>query len=368
MRPLDEAWWKQVLAGSSGTLHAPDSDEHYVVLPRTADPRVVVDPMSPPAVRDAVQRFASSRTTNKAIRVVAGASSRFLTKTNGAWAIAASADGVTLREYLSDLVGEPVRLSIAVGPPRPNRKPVIRCYGERGLVAVAKLGPSPHTAEMVNNEARWLGALDSAPLDGVTTPELLHVGSYAGSALLVMRALDLDSDLGLDFGDVPIEVVRELSDRYRGDERLIDTQWWHDLARRIEHRDLRPVAAQIAEVQLNPLFNDIQISAWHGDWSPWNMGRAPDGALCIWDWERSMIGVPVGFDLLHLHFQYGAGLDGADSDLRALGVPDGHHRLIKRLYLFEVCARHADADARSGDRYDRALQALSDISHHGVAG
>lgn len=366
MRPLDEGWWKRVLAGAGGELHAESSDERYVVLPRAADPRVVVDTMSPQAVRDAVQRFASSRTQNKAVRTVAGVTSRVFTKTKGSWAIAPPIDGVTLREHLSTVIGEPVRLSIAVGPPRPNRKPVIRCYGERGLVAVAKLGPSPHTAEMVDNEARWLTALDSSPLDGVTTPRLLHSGSYAGSALLVMDALDLDSDLGLDFGQVPLAVVRELTDRYRGDERLIDTQWWHDLGRRLERPELGLVVAQVAGVQLDPRFNDIEISAWHGDWSPWNMGRTPAGDLCIWDWERSMVGVPVGFDVLHLHFQYGEGLDGAGGDLRGLGVPDSHHSLVKRLYLFEVCARHADADALAGDRYARAMQALAELGQSGV--
>lgn len=361
MRTPDDSWWTQVLAGPGGDLTAADSDERYVVLPSTKAPRVVVDRSSPLAVRDAVERFASARTQSRLVRSAVGAGAQLLAKSKGSWAVRAPRGSETLCEHLSAILGESVRLSVAVGPPRPNRKPVVRCYGEAGLVAVAKLGPSPHTAEMVGNEARWLGVMASQPLTGVTVPTVLHSGSFGGSALLVMSALDLVSDLGMAFEDVPLPVVRELSDRYLGEETLMDTPWWRDLGRRVGKPGSSAARATIAESQQDPLFNEIRVSAWHGDWSPWNMGRSTAGDLCIWDWERSMIGVPVGFDVLHLHFHYGSGLDSADADLRIVGVPDAHHQLLKRLYLVEILARHADAAALSGQRYDAVLSALHDL-------
>lgn len=358
MPTLDESWWVRVLAGPGGELHATTSTERYIAMPRPSDPRVVVDRASPIAVREAVERFVSSRTANARVRSMAGRSSALLTKSKGSWAVSPSRASDTLRTHLCDVLGTEVWLSVAVGPPRPNRKPVIRCYTDAELVAVAKLGPDPHTAEMVRNESCWLRALTEDPLVGVRTPTLVHEGTFGDSALLVMAAMDLDSDLGLDFADVPLTVVEEFTDRHRDTVGLHESSWWLELPGRLDRPELSAIAEQVRRVEGNPLFAELTTSAWHGDWSPWNMGTAPNGELFVWDWERTTVGVPVGFDLVHLHFQYGSGLDGADSDLRALNVPDLHHDLVKQLYLFEVCARLADADVLQGERHSHALDAL----------
>jgi hypothetical protein len=219
---------------------------------------------------------------------------------------------------------------------------------------------------MVINEARWLDAMAARPLSGVITPPLLHAGRYGDSELLVMGALDLETDLGIEFSEVPIGVAREFSDRYDDGARVVDTQWWHDLRRRVDHPLLASVAAQVFQAQDHPLFSDLRISAWHGDWSPWNMGMTSGGKLGIWDWERAMIGVPVGFDVLHLHYQYGSGLGDADGDLEQLGVPREQHRLVKCLYLFEICARHTEAGVLDSERHATAMGALDALTRSDV--
>jgi hypothetical protein len=70
-----------------------------------------------------------------------------------------------------------------------------------------------------------------------------------------------------------------------------------------------------------------------------------------WDWEYSDPDVPVGFDLLHWHFQrllspadgtLEAGeraVDAAAPRLSRLSVDPGHHRLVASLYLLEMFTR-----------------------------
>jgi len=125
---------------------------------------------------------------------------------------------------------------------------------------------------------------------------------------------------------------------------------------------LDSVQAQLAQMSQENEFGAVEISAWHGDWSPWNMGWSSTGKLCIWDWERAAVGVPTGFDILHLHYQYGEGLEAADADLELLGVPREHHRIVKRMYLFELCARHCEAGALTSDRHAKVVSALGSLS------
>ena len=187
MTTLNESWWAKVLGGPESDLHAASSTERYVVLPRASDPRVAVDQSDPQALRDAVQRFVGNRIGSAVSSPIAGGASAILARRRPTWGV--SSPGHTLREHLSDVLGREVRLSIAVGPNRPNRKPVIRCYADSQLVAVAKMGPDPHTAKMVHNEGVWLKKLGGKPFEGIVTPQFLHSGLF-GCLLYTSDAAD----------------------------------------------------------------------------------------------------------------------------------------------------------------------------------
>ncbi len=358
MTELDEAWWSRVLGGPGGSLHVSSSSERYVLLPRASDPRVVVDIDDPQAMKDAVNRSLGSRGM-RGMKPLAGGATAILSRRRPSWSVD-SPDG-TLREYLSDILEQEVRLSIAVGPPRPNLKPVVRCYADSRLIAVAKMGPDPHTAAMVDNEARWLDTMAAQPLSGTVTPPLLHRGQYGTSEVLVTRALDLVEDLAVSFDEVPIEVIKELSERFADSVSVSESAYFYELRRRLDRPELASIAAQAASLREESTFSELAVSAWHGDWSPWNMGRLQNGKLCIWDWERSTVGVPTGFDIVHLHFQYGSGLAAADADLARIGIPDSHWNLLKRLYLFELCARHGEGEALGTEIHQRVLDALDGL-------
>ena len=89
---------------------------------------------------------------------------------------------------------------------------------------------------------------------------------------------------------------------------------------------------------------------WHGDWVSWNLAGLR-GEAYAWDWEYSDPSAPVGFDLLHWHFQHRLAqddgnlenatltLDRATTGLAALGVPPAGQRLTASLYLLEMLTR-----------------------------
>jgi hypothetical protein len=79
-----------------------------------------------------------------------------------------------------------------------------------------------------------------------------------------------------------------------------------------------------------------------------------DGGFVVWDWEHAATAAPVGFDVLHFHFQLrfiGERRPLADSlreaaaaargSLRSLGVDDPG--LLARLHLLELALRYEAA-------------------------
>lgn len=368
MTELGELWWRNVLAGPDGELKEQDpkqagggSVEKYVVLPRLSDPRVVVDQDCSAGLSDSVERMISTRTANSLLRQVGERVSPLAAKKNPSWFVFSDAELGTLRQHLSDVLDEHVKISVSVGPPRVNRKPVVRCYRGVELVAVAKLGPDPHTSLMARNEATWLEKLAQSPIEGVRTPALLHAGSYGESDLIVMESLDLVDDTGVKLSEMPLEAMATFySSHFDAGSTLSDSSWWKILKKRVGVLST-PLSATVERLESDPYFGELDVSAWHGDFSPWNVGRTTDGTLAMWDWERATIGVPTGFDLLHLHYQYGSGLNGATLSLAEFGVRAGHHRLLKGLYLLELCARSAEAVATGTDAHHKVMRELHDL-------
>lgn len=369
MSGLSPEWWTRVLTDGRGelSLTARGELEHYLLLPNANDPRVVVDSSSPTAIGEAVTRFAATRSLpfsvgDRLARIAAAAASR-----RKGWVVSGGA-GRTLKVALSELLGTRVELSIAVGPPRPNRKPVVRCWNGAELVAIAKLGPEDHTAAMVRNEAVWLERMQADPIEGVVTPKLIHAGEWGRSALLVMSALPLAKDQAVPIEDLPGFVVEGLANRTGIGERSVDAVWWPSLRSRLSGSDDDVVLKTIDEVAGDSRLSSVAGGAWHGDWSPWNVGRLRDGRWAVWDWERAGDEAPIGFDLLHLHHQYGSGISAADDAIADLGVPDDHVLLLRRMYLLELVARHLEAGATDTDRHATVRELLiADVSDSAAA-
>lgn len=92
--------------------------------------------------------------------------------------------------------------------------------------------------------------------------------------------------------------------------------------------------------------------AWHGDLTPWNVSRGPDGRLLVWDWERFGTGVPLGFDAVHHFFQRTLRRDDPATAARAcvaralrvlapFGLSASESRLTALRYLITLADRHA---------------------------
>jgi hypothetical protein len=118
-----------------------------------------------------------------------------------------------------------------------------------------------------------------------------------------------------------------------------------------------PVHDHLDSVTRRTAHVSLSFGRWHGDWAPWNMGAGSD-PVPLWDWERSQVDVPLGFDVVHFilqeAFRNRADAAVAVSALRGQGAAALNRWYRNReqldatvlLYLCEILTRYvADAGA-----------------------
>ena len=354
-----------------------DREAAYTVVPSAARPRLLVPAGAPRAAAAAV-RFSVEAATPRArlhrrllstvFRLGAGG----LVCRDRLAVRRGTAGPAGLDTHLAQILGRPVRLSVQIGPPRANRKPVLAVLAPDGAVlGFAKLGVNALTRTLVDAEAAALHRLASADLGPVVVPAVRHHGAWGPHTLLVQEALPVwlpRAAAGAAGTEAAAMValagclgVRRVA--YPG------SGYAKRLATAVEQLPAGPVSARLAEAldTVAGRGDELPFGCWHGDWNGGNSAVLADGRVLVWDWERFDPDVPAGFDALHLALQSAVTRRGVPpaQAARALfaqgrellgpfGVPAQAVDLAVRLYLVELGARYlADRQAEAGARLGR---------------
>lgn len=192
---------------------------------------------------------------------------------------------------------------ILVGPPRANRKPVLRVFTPDGVTwGYAKLGLNDLTDALISRETDALRSVAEWDLRRVRAPQILKAGVFGGHQVLATSPLATESGGTRQPSALPVEPTRE----------IFQVQAQYDVPLRAapalatpatvatpSGRAIEALATRLLEVVGDDL---IPLGAGHGDWTPWNMAWAKAGStemLEAWDWERAALGVPQGHDVVH---------------------------------------------------------------------
>ncbi len=286
--------------------------------------------------------------------------------------VATTDEATTLDSYLQAVLGCELHLTLHVTGARANRKPLLQLLRPDGRVAgFAKLGTDPLTRRLVQSEGEALMRLGSAGLVHLSVPHVLHRGRWNALEVLVLAPLPARFHHRAPAPTPLVAAMREIAQIAGLSQAQVgDSGHWRRLLQRLSSAPAG--AEQVALSSALGLLGEhagettLSYGAWHGDWSPWNMGEARDG-LWVWDWERFEVGVPLGFDVLHYHLQvevYGRGSSPARTAselvrdggalLEPFGVRPREARITTLLYLAELAVRYLedrqeDAGARLGN-------------------
>jgi hypothetical protein len=260
-----------------------------------------------------------------------------------------------LRRHLAALLDrDDIDLAVALGAPRPNRKPVVQAIGADGsTVAWVKVGVDAHTDALVAHETEALAAVAGRD-PGLVTPPVLASGTWQGHPLLALGHIEMrESADALTLTPAAVRAIAGPA----VDAEVVGSAWWRALADGPD--DDGAVAALLDALAPDVAGRRWPFARWHGDLAPWNATWQGD-RLLAWDWERSHAPVPLGLDLVHNRVQTAAIRDGVPvaEALRAaataeaetfvaLGYAADDAPLLARAYAVTLRARYA-ADARHG--------------------
>jgi hypothetical protein len=355
-------WLSSVLWDNAG--QAPDGGR-YAVLPSRERPRLLVPLGSHRAAAAALAGYTTSRLRSRIGARALAAGFRLgvapLLVRGRAGPPPDDRSDALFERQVERLLGRRLFLSIFFQTGRPQKKPVMQLFAADGrLLGYAKVGWNDLTRRLVRAEGEALDLLAArlpagAPL---RVAPLRHRGAWRGRELLLVDAVPgVEPVLVTALPEDVTRAVGELGEPSRMP--LTRSAYWREQRSRIVATgDAEPSAlAGLAEGATGR--SELAFGFGHGDWVPWNMGRAPDGRLLVWDgdwWRREL---PAGLDAVQWLFQTDLNLRGrrprqaVDTTLEAagqvlprLGVDAGQAPALLAMHLIEAMLRLAEA--RSG--------------------
>ena len=383
---LIEALWRKDARVARGSGGRDQSGESYLVVPSSHRPRFLLPAERRPAA-GSLRTFNRLRppATRAARSAVAAAIHLGLQSLVARDRVVVDPRGSFLGELRRVLGREEVLCAIGLAPRGPNRKPVLQVFSPEGdPIAFVKVGWNETTRRRVEREATGLSAA-SAAQGPLRVPDLLHAGPWGHLHLSVTAPL-------------PREVRRFTGDRQPLDEGralwsvggtavdLASSPYFERLRGRAEGLPEGPRRSTVLALldRTAHRFGDVSLAvgACHGDWVPWNMARLGD-RVYVFDWEHWRDDAPVGFDVLHWHFQipfirdrrpvpqaWDAARRTARPDLVAAGLDETGIAALSPVYLAELTLRAAESLAAGGmrnERWETAIDPLLDETADGDA-
>ena len=351
----------------------------YIPLPSATDPRLLL-PRRPRRAAAAAIRHQPAAPGKARLRRdigalgIAGGLGDFAQRHHIRVVAGAPVGGAaeTVETFFSRRLGREVLLSMHLGKPRANRKPVVQILTPTGTtLGFAKIGVDALTNSLVRAETSALHLIAAAHLRQVTTAEVLFSDCWNDLDIVMTSPLPVWGRRRAVPADVLLAATQEVAAvapastltlrDWMGTSGLLDRL--AGLAPGEAASDLRSAAADLVAAAGHIR---LDCGAWHGDWTPWNMAAVAD-RLFVWDWERFAAPVPKGFDALHHSLQQAlvserrparaateALTRGAPATLAPYDVPPDIAPVVVLAYLTELAGRYLhDGQEAAGARLGR---------------
>lgn len=403
------AWLGQAL-GAVSSDHSGDGQHRYVLMPSRSRPQMVLSLSERGAGWASLHQHSDAAPLK--VRVA---------RELWAWACRTGLAGVIFSppvpdsqvglrtgslpwpDLITEVFGRPdLAVAISVGQLRPQIKPILHVSTKAGqALGHIKVGWNDVTRSLVRHEAAILLALTglSGPTDDAAgrvpheatlrVPRVLHHGEWYGRDVLAVSDVGGSPWYRRRRTSLPASATRQAGRALGVDRAALGTStFWSDLLPRakrlVDHAAVdasisADLAAAIDAIESGYATTELDFGLMHGDWAPWNMASLGH-SLAVWDWERSRIRGPVGFDSVFFRFQVDLWIRGLPAEqalwrsrralaetMVASGAAPEAGAVTLRLVLLEVALRQLEGVAAGAPVPERVYRALSSLLRQSLA-
>ena len=282
-------------------------------------------------------------------------------------------------------------VAISVGELRLQIKPILHVSTKAGRVlGHIKVGWNDVTRSRIQHEAvSLLGLADGGVAGGeeragaLRVPQVLHHGNWHGRDVLAVSDIGGRPWYRRRRTALPTSATGQVSRALGVDRGTLGTSgFWLELSERakrlVRHEALdaqmtEALATTRDRVESWHASTEFDFGLMHGDWAPWNMASA-GSSVAVWDWERSRIRGPIGFDGVFFRFQVDLWIrrltpeQALDRTRRSLpetmaasGVAAEAGPAVLRLVLLEVALRQLEGVAAGAPVPGRLYRSLTGL-------
>lgn len=201
-----------------------------------------------------------------------------------------------------------VDFSIFGGTPSVHQKVTIQFFKGDKILGYGKVTADDDIAALFRHEEKLLGELREK---GVTDiPECLYCGKLPSGDYLFLQSTikTADSRSPENWTSLHEKFLISLAEKTRRNVKFDQTDFARSLSSLKENVDFLPV--EFRTVVLNGIDSvtrslsgkEVEYSAFHADFTPWNM-FVEHGALFVFDWEYGRLSYPAMLDRYHFFIQ-----------------------------------------------------------------
>ena len=242
-----------------------------------------------------------------------------------------------------------IEFAVFEGTPSVHQKITMQLSNNGRILGYCKLSMNNDIKELFEKEC---GILERLCKSGVTSiPKALYCGTLTGGIYIFVQSTEKQSSSKVvhEWSVLQEEFLAQLHENTKTTLVFEESDYYttlSELEQRLEwlpqNIDRTIVANAIAVVKKKYSNKDVEFSASHGDFTPWNM-FANGKKLFVFDFEYAAMTYPVGLDRYHFFTQTAVFEKhwGADEIIAYIGSNDGSwiDKQQYAMYLLDVISR-----------------------------
>ena len=253
-----------------------------------------------------------------------------------------------LRNKLCNIFGcKEIEFSIFCGTPSVHQKTTIQLSRGKEILGYCKATDSADIMALFQEESNTLAHLHKQGIENI--PQALFCGTLSNGLHIFVQSTEKStrSVVVHRWGALQEEFLATLHKRTATEIAFTDSDYYHSLLALQEHITWLPGSVdreKIAEIIAREIARcsgkKMVYSAFHGDFTPWNM-FVESGRLFVFDFEYAALTYPPGMDRYHFEMQtaiYEKHLD-ADGIIALLQQCEWCNKECLRSYLLDIVSR-----------------------------